>query len=44
MIKEPETLTTIVPQGNVSPNARVITPEHQYHPIPPSALPSPIQK
>lgn len=32
MIREPEALTIIVPQRNVSPNARAITPEHQYRP------------
>ncbi len=41
---EPITLTRIVPQGNDSPNTRMIRLEQRCLPIPPIALPSPIHK
>jgi hypothetical protein len=44
MSNDPLTFTISVPQGNVSPKARAMTPEHQKRAIPPSALPAAIQK
>jgi hypothetical protein len=38
--KEPLTLTTSVPQGNVSPMVRAISPETKYRAAPPRALPA----
>jgi hypothetical protein len=44
MSKDPLTFTISVPQGNVSPNSRAATPEHQNRETPPIALPIAIQK